>query len=111
MASAHVPTPVRYDMQHNSLSNYQKQHTTKNNNRHAHINPHQIQFLDPAALAPGNRYTDYFEAGDWHDTLVLPMRFQVRRALFFGLFAELAAGVGREGSSTAVLPPRTLHPR
>ena len=41
---------------------------------HLHTNPFQIMSL-PASAA--GSYTSYFEEGDWHDTLFLPM---VRRA-------------------------------
>ncbi len=43
---------------------------------HVHVNPFQIQVLPQSALdtaGGGYNYTTYFEAGDFHDTLLLPM--------------------------------------
>ncbi|PSC67257.1 HAD-superfamily subfamily IIA hydrolase [Micractinium conductrix] len=39
---------------------------------HMHTNPFQIQDLAAANLLPGCSYTSWFEAGDYHDTLMLP---------------------------------------
>ncbi|EFN52943.1 hypothetical protein CHLNCDRAFT_137305 [Chlorella variabilis] len=39
---------------------------------HMHVVPFQIQALPLDALQPGMRYSNYFEVGDWHDTLNLP---------------------------------------
>lgn len=40
---------------------------------HEHISPFQIQELPAANLRKNCSYTSYFEAGDFHDTLQLPM--------------------------------------
>ncbi|KAF8065746.1 yipf1 [Scenedesmus sp. PABB004] len=40
---------------------------------HVHINPYQIQALNNTILMPGSRFTNWFEVGDFHDTLNLPM--------------------------------------
>ncbi|KAI8477153.1 MAG: hypothetical protein J3K34DRAFT_455469 [Monoraphidium minutum] len=40
---------------------------------HVHINPYQIQELNSTWLFAGSFYTPFFEVGDYHDTLNLPM--------------------------------------
>jgi FtsP/CotA-like multicopper oxidase with cupredoxin domain len=40
---------------------------------HTHINPHQLVALDEASLQPGASYGAWFRAGDYHDSLILPM--------------------------------------
>ncbi len=40
---------------------------------HTHINPHQLVALDEAFLQPGASYGAWFRAGDYHDTLIMPM--------------------------------------
>ncbi|KAI8105692.1 hypothetical protein M9434_000274 [Picochlorum sp. BPE23] len=40
---------------------------------HLHTNPFQIIDLPSSAIRPWSRWTEYFEVGDYHDTLFLPM--------------------------------------
>ena len=40
---------------------------------HLHTNPFQIMSLPPSGPKGHRRYTNYFEEGDWHDSLFLPM--------------------------------------
>ncbi|KAF8065748.1 hypothetical protein HT031_002808 [Scenedesmus sp. PABB004] len=48
-------------------------HTIAFHPMHVHINPYQIQALNTTALMPDGNYTSWFEVGDYHDTLKLPM--------------------------------------
>jgi hypothetical protein len=40
---------------------------------HVHVNPFQIAALNDSFLQPGATWSDWFRAGDYHDTLLLPM--------------------------------------
>ena len=40
---------------------------------HTHVNPHQLVSLDEGDLQPGASYGAWFRAGDYHDTLIMPM--------------------------------------
>ncbi|KAL4422773.1 hypothetical protein ABPG75_008970 [Micractinium tetrahymenae] len=40
---------------------------------HVHTNPFQLQELREEWLQEGCSFTNWFEAGDYHDTLMLPM--------------------------------------
>ena len=44
---------------------------------HTHITPHQLASLDERDLQPGASYGAWFRAGDYHDTLIMPMNAPV----------------------------------